>query len=281
MSSKFTNNLIKKNKIILLDGATGTELEKSGAVMDPICWTGLSGYTNPEILESVHENYILAGSNIITTNTFSSSRINIEHTNKDFDVEEVNYKTIDCAIKARKRFNNLDIKIAGSMSLSFIKNRYEFPLSKSIGSFTYEELLVNYREQIKFFLNKKIDLILLEMVSHPETAKAMMQAAIESGLPIWLGICAGPKNKDGKVLAYEAKNIYLNDLFKLISREVEAVLIMHSEVEYIDDCLREIRQNFDGIIGAYPHKGFFKKPFWFYDDKYTPQKFYIDIFKLD
>ena len=75
-SYKYIQDKLKDNKFVILDGANGSELEKRGAVMDPICWTGLSGYTNPEILESVHEKYILAGSNIITTNTFSSSRIN-------------------------------------------------------------------------------------------------------------------------------------------------------------------------------------------------------------
>ena len=136
------------------------------------------------------------------------------------------------------------------MSLSFIENRYEFPLSESIGSYTYDELLINYREQVEFFLEKKIDLIILEMVSHPETAKAMIQAAIESGLPIWLGVCAGPVSQNGNVLAYEAKNIYLKDVLKLISKEVEAVLIMHTEVAYIDDCLKEIKKYFNGVIGG-------------------------------
>ena len=41
------------------------------------------------------------------------------------------------------------------MSLSFIENRYEFPLSESIGYYTYDELLINYREQVKFLLEKR------------------------------------------------------------------------------------------------------------------------------
>jgi len=273
----FTDKLLKKNNIIILDGATGTELEKNGVKMDPVCWTGLAGYTDPHILELIHEKYILAGSNVITTNTFSSSRINIEYSDKKLDIKKINYNSIDCAINVRNKHKRLDIKIAGSMSLSFIKNRYEYPLSKSIGTFSYEHLLENYREQANFFVEKKIDLIILEMVSHPETAKAMMQAAIESGLPIWLGICAGPVNDEGNVLAYEAKNILLKDVLKLISKEIEAVLIMHTEVKYIDNCLKEIREYYDGIVGAYPHKGYFKKPNWFHDDKYTPKIFYTDM----
>ena len=155
--NEFTTELINRDNIVLLDGATGTELEKNGVIMDPVCWSGFSGYTNPDILESIHAKYIIAGARVITTNTFASSRINIENTNKKLNVEEVNLKTIDCAINARNKSNNSNVKIAGSMSLSFIENRYEFPLSESIGSYTYDELLINYREQVEFFLEKKID----------------------------------------------------------------------------------------------------------------------------
>ena len=151
----FTFDLLNKHNLLLLDGATGTELEKKGVNMDPVCWSGLSGYNNPDILQLIHEKYILAGANIITTNTFASSRINIEYADKNIDVKEVNHKTIDCAIKARNKHKNLDIKIGGSMSLSFISNRYENPLSESIGYFSYEKLLENYKEQVQFFIEKK------------------------------------------------------------------------------------------------------------------------------
>ena len=275
---KFTSNLINKYNTILLDGATGTELEKNGVLMDRVCWSGLAGSSHPKVLQSIHEQYILAGSKVITTNTFASARHNIESTNRSLKVEKINLQTINCALEARNKFKNLDIKIAGSMSLSFVDERYEYPESKSIGNFSHDELLENYREQTKFFIEKDLDLILLEMVSHPKTAKPMIQAALESGLPIWLGLCAGPKNENGQVLAYEAKNILLADVLKLITPEIESVIIMHSETEYIDDCLSEIQSQYSGFLGAYPHKGFFKKPNWFYDDKYTPEMFYNDMY---
>lgn len=52
---KFTSNLINKYNTILLDGATGTELEKNGVLMDGACWSGLAGSSHPKVLQSIHE----------------------------------------------------------------------------------------------------------------------------------------------------------------------------------------------------------------------------------
>ena len=89
---KFTSNLINKHNIILLDGATGTELEKNGVLMDRACWSGLAGSSHPKVLQSIHEQYILAGSKVITTNTFASARHNIESTNRSLNVEKINLR---------------------------------------------------------------------------------------------------------------------------------------------------------------------------------------------
>ena len=59
---------------ILLDGATGTELQRRGVPMDGAAWCGLAVASHPEIVRQVHLDYIQAGAEVIITNTFASGR---------------------------------------------------------------------------------------------------------------------------------------------------------------------------------------------------------------
>ena len=62
---------IAEGEVIILDGATGTELERRGVPMHGEAWSAMALYTHPEVVRQVHEDYIRAGADIIITNTFS------------------------------------------------------------------------------------------------------------------------------------------------------------------------------------------------------------------
>ena len=59
---------------IILDGATGTELQKRGAPMDDGAWCAVATASHPELLRAIHEDYVRAGADIVTANTFASAR---------------------------------------------------------------------------------------------------------------------------------------------------------------------------------------------------------------
>ena len=61
-------------EVVLLDGAISTEIEKRGVQMDRLAWSGLGSKVGSETLLEVHKDYIRAGADVITTNTFSSAR---------------------------------------------------------------------------------------------------------------------------------------------------------------------------------------------------------------
>ena len=69
-------------QIILLDGGTGTELERRGAAMDDAAWCALATASHPELLRSIHEDYVRLGCDIITANTFASARHMMERSGK-------------------------------------------------------------------------------------------------------------------------------------------------------------------------------------------------------
>ena len=66
---------LQKDEVVLLDGGTGTELQKRGLDMVPGAWCGPVSLKNADVLEKVHLDYIEAGADIITANTYASSRI--------------------------------------------------------------------------------------------------------------------------------------------------------------------------------------------------------------
>ena len=66
---------LKNNDTIILDGAIGAELEKKGAKMHKDLWCGTCSVESPDLVKKVHEDYILAGADIITTNTYATTPI--------------------------------------------------------------------------------------------------------------------------------------------------------------------------------------------------------------
>jgi homocysteine S-methyltransferase len=60
-------------QIIVLDGATGTELQRRGAPMDPAAWCGPATLHADRLLTEIHADYIEAGADVITANTFASA----------------------------------------------------------------------------------------------------------------------------------------------------------------------------------------------------------------
>ena len=95
-------------RILLLDGGTGTELEKRGVPMDPGAWCGIAALDNADILEKIHTDYLDAGADIITTNTYSSSRLKLALSGNAENFLEINKKTI--AVGNGYRTNNEGIK---------------------------------------------------------------------------------------------------------------------------------------------------------------------------
>ena len=101
---KYIQDKLNNRKIVILDGANGSELEKRGAEMDKAGWCGPASITHPKILENIHKDYIEAGAEVITTNTFSSARHVLEYSTFKNKTVAVNEKAMECAISARKNF---------------------------------------------------------------------------------------------------------------------------------------------------------------------------------
>jgi methionine synthase I (cobalamin-dependent) len=177
MSYTALDKRLQNGEIILLDGGTGTELEKRGAAMDPEAWCGPATLENIEILEGVHRDYIAAGADIITANTYASSRLMLEPAGYADRFEEINRTAVAAAHRARDACDREDVLVAGS--LSHMCPMTADSASPDLARRPPTEVMREAFQELAFLLRDAgCDLILLEMMYCPQRIPLAFEANI-------------------------------------------------------------------------------------------------------
>jgi S-methylmethionine-dependent homocysteine/selenocysteine methylase len=241
-------------EVVLLDGGTGTEIEARGVPMNGAVWCGVAVLEHQDVVRSVHEDYIRAGAEIITANTFPSNRLALAPAGFGDRVAEINRRAVETALEARDNAAERPILVAGSLtphSADGIPDPQPDP----------EYVLECFREQVAVQAEAGVDLFALEMIPSAYYGRPAVQAAAESGLPFWLGMTSwsgeGGWEHAGSLGAL---------VQELIVPGLIAVTAMHTEVDEIDRALDEIEPSWHGVIGAYAHHGDWIPPNWIIRD---------------
>ena len=69
---------LDRGDVIILDGAVGTQLQEMGLPIYKTAWAATALQTHPATVQVMHETYVKAGADVITTNTYASARHNLE-----------------------------------------------------------------------------------------------------------------------------------------------------------------------------------------------------------
>ena len=189
---------IDDGEVLVLDGAVGTELQSMGAPMDPAAWCGVANYTHPATVRQMHERYIKAGADIITTNTFNTMRPALEAAGYRDTVREINVRAVDAALEARRRVAvDRHVYVAGSISCRVpVRDRYTGAFMGGGGygygaTFPADEFRVYAEEQADILAESGIDFFLMEhMWADNESRLIAVEAAKATGLPVWVGFTA-------------------------------------------------------------------------------------------
>ena len=88
---------------IVLDGATGTEIARLGGEMNPAAWCAVANRDHPDTVRRVHESYLEAGADVVTTNTFATCRHVLEGAGLGDETEAINRRAVELAREARDR----------------------------------------------------------------------------------------------------------------------------------------------------------------------------------
>lgn len=263
---------LRSGGIVILDGGTGTELERRGVPMDPNAWCGTAALENAAMLERIHGDYIAAGADIITANTYASSRLMLGPAGFADRFEEINRTAVAAALRAREVSGRDDVLVAGSLShagpVVSGTARPDPARAPSEGAMAdaFGELAMLLRDE-------GCDLIILEMMYNPERMDHAFTAAIASGLPVWTGFSAR-RGDGGQVLGFAPeRDIPLGDIVQVLNRfDVAAAGIMHTQANVVGDALEILGAIFDGPLLAYPDSGYFKSPHWQFEDVIPPDE---------
>jgi homocysteine S-methyltransferase len=163
MKPHFTDYL--RDKILLGDGAIGTYLYSKGLELGKD--TERLNLSEPDLIYSIHEEYIRAGSQLIETNTFGANRCKLLASGLDGRVRDINLAGVQLA----KRAAGHDVYVAGSIGPSGM----DFPLST--GEASEEGLQEIFREQVSALLEGGVDLLLFETFTHLDELVLAIQTA--------------------------------------------------------------------------------------------------------
>lgn len=165
-----------KNEILVFDGAMGTQLQNAGLKAGDI--PECLNITNSQLIQSIHLNYLKAGADFITTNTFGANPLKMVEA--PYSYEEIINAAIENAIVARKKANRennsyiaLDIGPIGQ-------------LLEPMGTLTFDQAYEIIKKQI-LLAKDKVDLVLLETMTDIYEVKAGVLAVKEnSDLPVFV-----------------------------------------------------------------------------------------------
>jgi len=275
--SSLTERLNNK-EILLLDGGVSTEIRRRGVALDKNVWSGLTTKTNPDEVRQVHEDYIQAGAQIITANTYSTARHVLECINLGHESKLLNLKSVQLAQQARDNVAQKDVYIAGSMSsMPPLTSHREVAIDGQVES--------SYQELADGLAQAGVDLIIAEMMRDIENASIVIKAAVSTGLPVFIGFSAMMadngvdvrslrwKNTDDTTSAHDFGEMV--DTLKPLGGQVAG--IMHTRVEDIVPALEVLKQHWSGPLMAYAETGKLILPDWRYEEISSPDDYVNEI----
>lgn len=180
-----------KEKTYYLAGATGTEILRRGFPTELPLWSAKVLFEKPELLKRIYIDYINAGADIITTNTFRTQRRTFAKVGLAHETERINRLAVDIAVEARKEARaNRPIYIAGSVTT--LEDCYRPDLVPPRAALEKE-----HGEQARLLADTPIDFFLLETFNSIAEAVVAAKAVSKTKKPFAVSFTA---NKRGDIL---------------------------------------------------------------------------------
>lgn len=260
-------------KILILDGAMGTMIQKHALTEDDFRNEALRDHghplksnndllslTRPDIILDIHRAYFEAGADIVETNTFSSTSVTQADYGQEHLVYDLNLESAKLAKQASQEFSKPDHPrfVAGSIgptnrtaSLSPDVNRPGFR------AITFNELVEAYSEQVKGLMDGGADILLVETVFDTLNAKAavfaIQQVFDERGTQLPIMVSGTITDASGRTLSGQTAHAFLVSLshVPLFSIGLNCALGADQLMPYIDT----LSQHAEVRISAHPNAG--------------------------
>ncbi len=157
-------------QILIFDGAMGTMLQQRG--LEPGQSPEELNLTRPDVVESVHLDYLQAGADIIITNTFGGSRLKLQEYKLEDQVVQINQKAVEIARGACQKAGHGRVAASLGPTGHFVS---------PVGDTAFDDMYAVYREQADAIAVAKPDYFLLETFSDLGENRAALLACLDAG----------------------------------------------------------------------------------------------------
>ena len=229
--------------IEIIDGAMGSEFIKRGLQLPPHIWSAQLNLEKSELVKAIHEEYINAGANYITTNTFRTTPRaykKLGFSNKEAEI--LANASLNNAIKIAQEVAFKKVKVLGSIApLEDCYTPELFPGTKCAQK--------EFSQIAKWFYDKNIDIFLLETMNSIDEAQCCLEVINEYNIPIWISFVLLDNNH---ILSGEK----LEDAINMVSSfNVDYFLINCNPLDKTEHALKVIANNWRKKWGIYPNLG--------------------------
>ena len=284
--SEYKMTYVPKDKILILDGATGTMIQRYGLTEADYrnggfeeCKAELLGnneclnLTRPDIIKAIHREYIEAGAGIIETNTFSANRISQSEYGCQEHASRMAYEGARLAREAADEYmwgqteqdeddyelgakprRRRKILVAGSMG----------PTSKSLSlspdvsdpgfrPYTFDQMREAYREQAEALFHGGADMLLIETCFDALNVKAALSAIqeLELVIPVMVSVSVG--DRSGRTLTGQTLKAFYTSIchYPLLSFGLNCSLGAAEMTPLVEDISQWCRC----AVSCYPNAG--------------------------
>ena len=235
-------------EIILMDGATGSELQHRGVDLRGGisaegrlgAWSATAMRDSPEVVRAIHDDYLRVGADIVITNSFWTNRVKLGLVGLQDCMEEYTRLAAELAIEARDA-RNPQAFVAGGMA----------PPRGGGTEADPAELRTEFADQARVLAEAGVDFLLPEYLGSIDDCLGALEACAPTGLPVMLGV---------RHVTAEGGMQYGESFADLASAiggsEVACILVMCSRPTPTSTALVKLRDAYPGRIGAYANVGY-------------------------
>ena len=249
---------MRDGEAVLLDGGVGTEIQRQGAPMSTALWCAEANLSHPHIVRDVHRTYLAAGAEVVTANTFASSPLLLEHFGRLDEMERIDAVALGVAREAAAGSGAV---IAGSMSTmrptvpGSDRTQLDHGWSENAARTLFKRKAASLRDGGAEF-------IIMEMMRDLDYSRWACEAAIASGLPVWIGLSV-ERSPDGRLVGFGRPDSDLGSVAAgLAALQPDVMAIMHTSVDDTLPALEVLRSHWSGPTAAYPECGRYEAPDW-------------------
>lgn len=264
---------ILQKRILVLDGAMGTMIQRYNLSEEDFRGTRFASHprqlkgnndilvlTRPDIIQGIHEKYLIAGADIIETSTFNANEISQADYGCEALCYEINREAVRLAREVADRYSTPEkprfvvASIGPTSRTCSISPDVENPAMRNI---TFDTLVAAYLEQMTVLIDAGVDALLCETIFDTLNAKAAIYAADEAmrrcnkEMPIMLSLTVA--DAAGRTLSGQTIEAFMSSV---MSRNILSVGLNCSfGAEQMKPFIKQIADIAPCYVSAYPNAG--------------------------